>query len=104
MTSSTGKGLPTAEANRGRYPDSLCFNVITGGPCRVAVPLGSVTVQVLREKRSQTSMPAPHPPGGYAVGMLGKNTRIGCQPPSELVALIDAAIKFGTLPNRFEEM
>jgi hypothetical protein len=49
-------------------------------------------------------MPAPHPPGGYAVGMLGKNTRIGCQPPSELVALIDAAIKFGTLPNRFEEM
>jgi hypothetical protein len=42
--------------------------------------------------------------GGYALGMLGKNARIGSQPPSELVALIDAANKFGTLPNRFEEM
>jgi len=36
--------------------------------------------------------------------MLGKNARIGSQPPSELRALIDAANKFGTLPNRFEEM
>jgi hypothetical protein len=43
-------------------------------------------------------------PGGYALGMLGKNLRIGSQPPSELVALIDAAIKFGALPNRFDEM
>jgi SEC-C motif len=43
-------------------------------------------------------------PGGYALGMLGKNAGIGSQPPSELVALIDAANKFGTLPNRFEEM
>jgi hypothetical protein len=43
-------------------------------------------------------------PGGYALGMLGKNAQIGSRPPSELVALIDAAIKFGTLPNRFEEM
>jgi hypothetical protein len=43
-------------------------------------------------------------PGGYALGMLGTNARIGSQPPSELVALIDTAIKFGTLPNRFEEM
>lgn len=42
--------------------------------------------------------------GGYALGMFGKNARIGSQPPSELVALIDAANKFGTLPNRFEEM
>jgi SEC-C motif len=42
--------------------------------------------------------------GGYTLGMLGKNSRIGSQPPSELVALIDAANKFGTLPNRFEEM
>jgi hypothetical protein len=43
-------------------------------------------------------------PGGYALGMLGKNARIGSSPPSELVALIDAANKFGALPNRFEEM
>ncbi len=42
--------------------------------------------------------------GGYALGMLGKNARIGSQPPSELVALIDAANRFGKLPNRFEEM
>lgn len=43
-------------------------------------------------------------PAGYALGMLGKNARIGSQPPSELVALIDAAIKFGAIPSRFEEM
>jgi hypothetical protein len=43
-------------------------------------------------------------PGGYALGMLGKNARIGSQPPSELVALVDVANKFGTLPNRFGEM
>jgi hypothetical protein len=43
-------------------------------------------------------------PCGYALGMLGKNARIGSQPPSELMALIDAANKFGTLPNRFDEM
>ncbi len=43
-------------------------------------------------------------PGGYAVAMFGKNSRIGPQPPSELVTLFDAANKFGTLPNRFEEM
>jgi hypothetical protein len=43
-------------------------------------------------------------PAGYAVAMFGKNSRIGPQPPSELVALVDAANKFGTLPNRFEEM
>jgi hypothetical protein len=43
-------------------------------------------------------------PGGYALGMLGKNTRIGSQPPSELVALSDAANKFGALPNCFEDM
>jgi SEC-C motif-containing protein len=43
-------------------------------------------------------------PGGYALGILGKNARIGSQPPSELLALIDAANKFGALPNRFEEM
>jgi hypothetical protein len=43
-------------------------------------------------------------PGGYALGMLGKNARIGPQPPPELVALIDAAIKFGAVPNCFEAM
>jgi hypothetical protein len=43
-------------------------------------------------------------PAGYVVAMFGKNSRIGPQPPSELVALFDAANKFGTLPNRFEEM
>lgn len=43
-------------------------------------------------------------PGGYALGMLGRNARIGSQPPSELMAMIDAANKFGTLPDRFEEM
>jgi hypothetical protein len=42
--------------------------------------------------------------GGYALGMLGKNARIGASPPSELVALIDAANKFGALPNCFKEM
>jgi hypothetical protein len=42
--------------------------------------------------------------GGYAVGMLGKNARTGSQPPSELMALIDVANKFGNLPNSFEEM
>ena len=36
--------------------------------------------------------------------MLGKNARVGSQPPSELAKIIDAANKFGTLPNRFEEM
>lgn len=41
---------------------------------------------------------------GYALGMLGKNDRVGSQPPSEYAALIDAANKFGTLPNSFEEM
>jgi hypothetical protein len=43
-------------------------------------------------------------PGGYAVGLLGKNRRIGSQPPEEIVAVCDAANKFGTLPNSFEEM
>jgi hypothetical protein len=43
-------------------------------------------------------------PGGYALGMFGKNGRIGARPPSELTGLIDAANKFGTIPNRFEEM
>jgi hypothetical protein len=42
--------------------------------------------------------------GGYAAGMFGKNTRVGTQPPTELVALCEAAYKFRTLPNRFEEM
>lgn len=43
-------------------------------------------------------------PRGYVLGMLGKNTRIGSQPPSELMALIDAAKKFGSVPNLFEDM
>jgi hypothetical protein len=43
-------------------------------------------------------------PGGYALGMLGKSSRIASQPPSELMALVDAANKFGNLPNAFEEM
>jgi hypothetical protein len=43
-------------------------------------------------------------PAGCVVAMFGKNSRIGQQPPSELIALFDAANKFGTLPNRFEEM
>lgn len=42
--------------------------------------------------------------GGYASGMFGKNARIGSAPPSELVALVEAADKFGALPNTFEEM
>lgn len=41
---------------------------------------------------------------GYAVGMFRKNTRIASQPPAELVSLFEAALKFGTLPKRFEEM
>lgn len=41
---------------------------------------------------------------GYAVGMFGKNCRIGSEPPAEIMAVADAANKFGTLPNRFEEM
>ena len=43
-------------------------------------------------------------PGGYALGMLGRNTRNGPQPPFELMEIIAAAKAFGTLPNRFEEM
>ena len=42
--------------------------------------------------------------GGYALGMLGKNRSSRSQPPSEFVAIIDAANKFGHLPNTFEEM
>jgi hypothetical protein len=43
-------------------------------------------------------------PRGYAVGLFGKNARIGTQPPEELVALYEAANKFGVLPNSFDEM
>jgi hypothetical protein len=43
-------------------------------------------------------------PDGYALGLFGKNSRIGSQPPAELVAVCEAANKFGTLPNRFDEM
>lgn len=43
-------------------------------------------------------------PGGYAIGMLGKSTRLGPQPHPDLVALIDAAVNFGRIPQRFEEM
>jgi hypothetical protein len=42
--------------------------------------------------------------GGYAAGMFGKNKRVGAQPHAELDALFEAALKFGALPNRFEEM
>ena len=43
-------------------------------------------------------------PGGYALGMFGKNARVGSQSCPELMAMIDAANKFGMLPSRFEEM
>lgn len=42
--------------------------------------------------------------GGYALGIIGKNSRIGAQPPAEYVALIEAANKFGRIPNSFDEM
>ena len=42
--------------------------------------------------------------GGYARGVCGKNARIGPEAPAEFMLLIDAASKFGTIPNRFDEM
>jgi hypothetical protein len=42
--------------------------------------------------------------GGYALGMLGKNARMSSEPPPAILAICEAANKFGTLPNRFEEM
>lgn len=43
-------------------------------------------------------------PAGYAVGLFGKNARIGSRPPAELMALYDATLRFGTMPNTFDEM
>lgn len=43
-------------------------------------------------------------PGGYSLGMVGKNARIGNQPGPELFAIVDAANKFGSMPNSFDEM
>jgi hypothetical protein len=43
-------------------------------------------------------------PDGYALGLFGKNPRIGSHPRLELIAISSAANKFGTLPNQFEEM
>ena len=43
-------------------------------------------------------------PIGYAVGMLGKNPPQISDHPENITAILDAALKFGNIPTRFEEM
>jgi hypothetical protein len=42
--------------------------------------------------------------GGYAVGMFGKNSPIVAANPDAIIAVHDAATKFGNLPCRFQEL
>ena len=50
---------------------------------------------------AMTDDPAPI---GYAAGLFGKNPPITPQHPEAITGIVDAALKFGTLPNSFEEM
>jgi hypothetical protein len=44
------------------------------------------------------------PPKGNVVGLLGKNPRIKVMHPEAILAIHDAALKSGNIPNTFEEM
>jgi hypothetical protein len=43
-------------------------------------------------------------PSGYAVGLVGRSPKIAAAHAEAIMAIFDAALKFGHLPNTFEEL